>query len=62
MPSGNVAAADGALTLEAEPAPVAYADALSACRSALSASLLPAGANGSVFENVDNPINLYVPR
>lgn len=62
MPSGNVTADGGELALQAEPASVPYAAALSACRSALSAALLPAGSNGSVFEDVDNPINLFVPR
>ncbi|KAL4443398.1 hypothetical protein ABPG75_011135 [Micractinium tetrahymenae] len=62
MPAGNVSVVDGQLELEAEPAPVPYADALSACRKALSATLLPADSDGSVFVDVQNPINLFVPR
>lgn len=62
MPAGSVSEVDGDLAVEAGNASVPYAAALSACRSALSSALVPAGSDASVYENVDNPINLYVPR
>ncbi|KAL4429193.1 hypothetical protein ABPG77_010172 [Micractinium sp. CCAP 211/92] len=62
MPAGSVSEVAGDLALEAGNSSVPYAAALSACRSALSSALVPAGSDASVFEDVDNPINLYVPR
>ncbi|PRW50775.1 ase inhibitor I4 serpin isoform A [Chlorella sorokiniana] len=61
MPAGNLTVDNGQVALETEVGAIPYAEALNACRQAVSASLSPSMAGGN-WPAADSPVNLYLPR